>query len=63
MAIGNDIPAMKRATEEQQPYKRADCPICAWNLETLSDGSLHCPFCGWVDFIRLRPRSKGNEQL
>ena len=51
MSIGDDILAIKRACEELQPYKRTDCPICAWNLEELPEGTLHCKFCGWTDIL------------
>ena len=51
MAVGDDILAMMRAVEEQVPYKRTDCPVCAWPLHELEDGSLHCEFCGWTDIL------------
>jgi len=47
--VGNEILAMRRACEAQQPYQRSDCPECGWNLETAFDGILHCQFCGWTD--------------
>lgn len=47
--IGLEILAMKKACENMPPYRRADCPICGWNLETAADGLIHCRFCGWTD--------------
>jgi hypothetical protein len=47
--IGLDILAMQEACNKMPPYKRADCPVCGWNLETSPDDIIHCLFCGWTD--------------
>ncbi len=49
MAFDDVILAMKKACEEMQPYKRSDCPVCGWMLETSVDNITHCKFCGWAD--------------
>ena len=53
MPTGDEIVAWKKAIEEQVPYKRSDCPRCAWPLEEhpgseLRPKGLHCPFCGEI---------------
>ena len=47
--IGLDILAMQSACDNLPAYRRGDCPICSWALETAADGIIHCKFCGWVD--------------
>jgi predicted RNA-binding Zn-ribbon protein involved in translation (DUF1610 family) len=51
---GNEITAAKKAVENQEPYQRTDCPNCGDTLEKTKEGTLHCPFCGWVDFLLIR---------
>ena len=46
--IGVEIFAMRKATETA-PYQRQDCPNCGWNMESTTDGILHCKMCGWAD--------------
>ncbi len=47
--LGLEILAMRKATEELQPYQRQDCPVCGWMLQRSVDDILHCRFCGWTD--------------
>ena len=58
MAVGDSILAMKRACEEQEVQRVADCPVCAWPIEELEDGTLHCVYCGWTDVLK-RTRQYG----
>ena len=52
--IGLDIRAMKKTAEKLQPYRRGDCPICAWPLAVSADDILHCLFCGWTDQLPIK---------
>lgn len=51
MAVGDEILAMMQACAEQVPRRITECPVCDWPLEELTDGSVHCKFCGWTDIL------------
>lgn len=55
MAAGDEILRMKKGVEEanRTPIERTRCPNDSWPLEEKPDGTLHCPFCGWIDALQV----------
>ena len=51
MPTGSEILGWIKDLQQQQPYKRDDCPKCGWTLEEHPQKGLHCPLCGWTEQV------------